>query len=103
MKNLKEKLGFNIKQERLKLGFSQEELAEKIGIAVNNLGKIERGENFVTAETLEKIINIFNILPKDLFDFGLQISNEQKKKELISAIENDKNVDTLYKFYKCCK
>ena len=58
MKNLKENFGLNIKRERGKRGLSQEELAEKIGIAVNNLGKIERGENFVTAETLEKFINI---------------------------------------------
>ena len=31
---------------------SQEELAEKIDIALNNIGKIECGESFVTANKL---------------------------------------------------
>ena len=86
--SLKKKLGLNIKRLRLNAGYSQEVLAEKLDIAVNTLSNIERGNSFMTAATIEKIVNIFGISYAELFYF-----NEAKsKKELYKSITNRLNL-----------
>ena len=65
--NLKEILGKNIKRYRILKGYSQEQLSEKLGISQQTLSKIERGLNFLTSETLEKIPEILNIQTYELF------------------------------------
>ena len=52
-------LGKRIKEERLKLGLTQERLAEDISISPAYLGQIERGERSVT---LDKLIPLANRL-----------------------------------------
>lgn len=52
--NIKKQLGAKIKRLRQKRGFTQEQFAEKIDIAPRTLSGIETGENFLTADTLEK-------------------------------------------------
>ena len=54
--NIKKQLGVKIKRLRMKNGLTQEQLAEKIDIAPRTLSGIETGENFLTADTLEKIL-----------------------------------------------
>ena len=65
--------GRKLKEYRVKLSFTQEELAEKIGISAKSLSQIELGNNFVSAETLEAICNALSIYPKNIFDFDEQI------------------------------
>lgn len=52
-------LGRRIRQERLKLGLTQEKLAEDINISTAYLGQIERGERSMT---LDKLIPLANRL-----------------------------------------
>ena len=40
-KNIYKKLGKNIKKRRMELGYTQQELADKIGKGLNFIGKIE--------------------------------------------------------------
>ena len=49
-------LGENIQTIRKHRGMKQQELADKIGINMQSLSKIERGVNFPTFDTLEKIM-----------------------------------------------
>ena len=49
-------LGENIQIIRKHRGMKQQELANKIGINMQSLSKIERGVNYPTFDTLEKII-----------------------------------------------
>ena len=100
MTGIKNSLGKQIKKYRIAKDLSQEQLAEKIGIAVNNYGKIERGQNFVTAETLEKIVKTLEVSPRDLFDFMPEKTAVEMKKELVQAIKNPKYQELLYKFLK---
>lgn len=67
--------GKKIKEKRLMLQYTQEELAEKIGISAKSLSQIELGNNFVSAENLEAICGALNTSPKNLFDFS---DNESK-------------------------
>ncbi len=70
MKSLvQEQLGKRVRLFRKIKGYSQETFAEKIGIATNTLSSIETGNAFMTAPTLEKICNILEVTPKELFSF----------------------------------
>ena len=66
---LKEKLGKRISELRKIYNISQETLAEKLDISQKSLSKIETGHNFMTSDTLEKLLLAFNIKSYELFDF----------------------------------
>ena len=100
MSDLKKKFGLRVKRIRQKRGFSQEELAEKIDIAVNNMGKIERGESFVTSVTLEKLAKILDVKVQDFFVFDTFISVDEMKKELDIDRMPEETIKKLYRFYK---
>ncbi len=51
----RERLGEAIKQRRIVLGLSQEEFAEKIDCHRNFIGRIERGEQNPTVDTLVRL------------------------------------------------
>ena len=80
--DIKRKLGKRIRELRKARGMSQAELSEKIDIAQNTLSYIETGENFFTSETLEKLICVLNVDPKELFTF----EREEEYSPLIDEI-----------------
>ncbi len=53
--SLRETFVTNVRQYRKKAHLSQQELAEKCGIATNYLSEIERGQKFPSVELIEKI------------------------------------------------
>lgn len=55
MKNIAKIIGERIRNYRNKLGYTQEELAEKSGLHNTYIGQIERGEKNATLESIEKI------------------------------------------------
>lgn len=65
---IKGELGQKIRRMRLKKGTTQEELAEKIDISQRTLSGIETGENFVTAETLDKLVLTIGTTFEKLFE-----------------------------------
>lgn len=50
--------------------FSQEEMAEKLGLSLNGYANIERGETDVQMSRLEQIATIFEIDLLELLNFG---------------------------------
>ena len=80
--NIKNLLGEKVKRLRKKRGLTQEQFAEMIDITPRNLCRIESGENFVTSETLDKILNSLNVPADILFSYE-HLKNE---KELLSDI-----------------
>ncbi len=54
-------LGNNIQTIRKFRGMKQQELADKIGINMQSLSKIERGLNYPAYETLEKIMEVLDV------------------------------------------
>ena len=102
--DIKQLLGKRIKELRTQKGYTQEYLSEQIGIGQRNLSKIECGNNFVTAETLSKLLKALNIDAKDLFDFSHKQDKELLKQELLSAITNETiDIELLYRFYTAIK
>lgn len=97
--NIKKNLGKRIKEIRLELGFTQEQLADKLNISAKSLSQIETGNNFVSAETLESLCNVLEIKPKTLFDFD---KYEQSEKNIFESIvfrleHNPRILPLLYK------
>ena len=65
-------IGYRIKEARKQNALTQEALAEKINITDKSLSLIERGTNFVSAETLNNICMAMSVSPKVLFDFNTE-------------------------------
>ncbi len=101
---IKKLLGKRIKEIRIKRGFTQEKLAELVGVGERNLSKIECGDNFVTASTLSKILSALCVKPKELFDFEHNQEKENLKQELLKAIANETiDINLMYRFYEAIK
>ena len=88
---IKEELGKKIKRMRVNRGLTQEQLAEAVDVSQRTLSGIEIGENFVTAETLDKILKALNTTSEELF----ATSHLKDEQELIKEIE--KNLRTISK------
>ena len=58
-----------IKEYRVKNGFSQEELAEKIDISWRHLQRLEHNESKTTVKTLKKLIKVLNISDVDFIKY----------------------------------
>ena len=80
-------IGANIRSVRLRLQMTQRELAEKTGIPVETIGRIERGATGVTLEHIIKLTEALHI-PADHFisgrkqaiqKFGLSVFTIDKK------------------------
>jgi transcriptional regulator with XRE-family HTH domain len=61
------KFGNKVRAERMKLGLSQEELAERAGVHRTYIGMIERAEKNITLENIEKICKALNMSISDCF------------------------------------
>ncbi len=101
--NIKKQLGARIKKLRQDKGYSQEQFAEKLGIATRTLCGIEIGKNFFTADTLEKILETLEITPQDLFRVNYLQPQEVLVEEIIKTIKSIKDrekIEIIYKFIK---
>lgn len=58
----------NLKYYRKKAGFTQEKLAEAIGMSTSYIGDMEARERFPSAETIDKIAEALNVRTSILFD-----------------------------------
>ncbi len=102
MAALKKKLGARIQEIRKSKGITQERLAEKIGLDTPNLSNIERGKRFMSAETLEKIVDALGVTEKDLFDFG-HIKTREELLDAIQAALNNATDTELSHYYRSIK
>ncbi len=102
MNDVKKLLGKKIKHYREKANLTQEKFAEKIGINSRSVSLIERGTNFITAQTLEKIVDTLGVSFKNLFDFDDEYINKiEVKQRLLHLIENNEDkLNTIYKIVK---
>ena len=53
----------------------QQELADKIGINMQSLSKIERGLNYPAYETLEKIMEVLDVTPVSYTHLHLHVQD----------------------------
>lgn len=101
-------LGEIFKEYRIKNKLTQEKIAEKLGISVKYISRIENGTGGVKVETLVNYMNILSISPNVIFerliindDLRLQMKLSEKASKLsddkiefvISVIDLLKNLD----------
>lgn len=82
----KKQFGIRVKELRLRLGLSQEQLAEKIGKTVNSISNIERGSVAPKFETIAEIADILGVELSELFDVSDEISLDKNKRKEIEKI-----------------
>ena len=99
MSDIKKQLGKKIKYYRSLCNLTQEQLAEGLEMTARSLSFIECGTNFVTAQTLERLCDVLNVTPKQLFDFDYKVKPTNKiKKDIDCLIKN--NSEKLNDIYK---
>lgn len=100
MENIKLLLGKKIKELRKAHKYTQEQLAEKIGIGTPNISYFETGKFAPSIETLQKLAQVFGVEIYELYIFQPLKPTSEIKQELAKAIESDEKIlRLLYKFY----
>lgn len=67
--NVSVQLGKNIQKIRRQKKISQEELAARVGVHRNHMGRIERGESNPPLYRIEKIAKVLGVDIKNLLSF----------------------------------
>lgn len=88
---IKNLLGEKVKRLRKLKGYTQEKFADMIDITPRNLNRIESGENFVTSETLDKILKTLNVSADILFSYEHLKDKEEILAEIYEYIDKIKN------------
>ena len=70
--------GMRVRDERRKLGLSQEELAARSGLHRTYIGMIERAEKNVTLENISKLAAGLNVPIAELFNEEDRASNAKE-------------------------
>jgi transcriptional regulator with XRE-family HTH domain len=68
-KDILVKFGQKVRDERTKLGLSQEELAARAGLHRTYIGMIERAEKNITLENIEKMASALGLQINELLSF----------------------------------
>ncbi|AOR38871.1 hypothetical protein BHV42_06440 [Candidatus Melainabacteria bacterium MEL.A1] len=98
MESIKILFGKRVKELRKQHSYTQERLAELVGIDTRNLIKIENGQTFPRANTLDKLIEVFSITPDEILKMGHLENIEVLKQKIIEKLNNDeKLVKMVYK------
>ncbi|SKC87821.1 helix-turn-helix domain-containing protein [Maledivibacter halophilus] len=82
------KLGKRIREERLRLGLTQEDLAEYSNISLTYMGRVERGERNMTVKTLVNIANALGVTIDYLLDSVVNIKDDNLIKQWLQLTHN---------------
>ena len=77
---------------RVKNGFTQEQLSEKLGISLRYISRIENGNNGIKTQTLIKYMNILGIMPNIIYkDFinNTEVLDDINLFNKISSLSSD--------------
>ncbi len=80
--NVKAALGARIKTLRHKIGYTQEQFAEAVGVAPRHISRIENGVNTPSVETLARIAEILEVDIKELFNFPYMESEKYLRDDI---------------------
>ncbi len=69
-------LGGIIKQQRISIPLTLQELAAKSGVSASHLGRIERGERFPSAHILQRIARPLGFEEDELFTYAGYLSTQ---------------------------
>lgn len=100
MIDIKQKIGKRIKSIRKEKGFTQEKLAELIGIEPQSMSYMESGKFSPSPDTLQKMSKVLEVRPYEFYYFD-EVSEEEMRLILRNALEqNSKFLKIFYNVYK---
>ena len=103
MTAIKKLLGQRIRDARKAKGLTQEKLAELLGIGTSNISYIETGKFSPSMENFEKLVEVLEVEPYELYTFESLKPAEEMVRELNEAFEDTETLKLIYKFYKAIK
>ena len=83
----------NLKKLREHSGYSQEEIANKLGIFRSTISRYENGERKINGENLVKLAKLFNVTPEYL----LGLEDDKKKDNIITKEQLTKDNMAFFK------
>ena len=81
-------LGLQVKKARRKQGYTQEFVAESIGVSIDLLRNIENVRNIGSIPTIINICNFLKVSPNTLFEEVLDFKEETLDTNLLNLISN---------------
>ena len=87
VKNFNKEFGKRLKQLRLQVNMSQEELAEQVGVATKTVSYWENGHNPVTLNKIPLIADALDVPIYKLFVF-LEVDEKQADKDYIKLLQS---------------
>lgn len=81
-------LGNRLRQERLKLNLTQEQLAEKVDLSTSYIGQIERGERNISLDTLVVICKSLGVTIDYLLQDSMDIEEDIVYNQLYQLISS---------------
>lgn len=84
-------LGIRISYYRRKAGYSQVELAEKVGLSEKQIYYVEKGIKGISLDKLIEISNAIGVTPDELL------------KDSVDILDKQNSTDILMSFMKCTK
>ena len=91
--SIEQKIGKRIRKIRKSRRYTQETLAEMVGISTNYLSDIERGNSFPRIDKLVAIINILECTADDLFadviTIGYKVKSSRLSEQLATLSSED--------------
>lgn len=84
--SLKETFGANLRHYRKAEGLTQTGLAEKVGLSLDMIGRLERGLTAPSFETIEKLAKVLNIPEAALFGPNLMALPTGERGRLLKRI-----------------
>ena len=98
--DIKVLVGQRIKKIRKSKKYTQEKLAELIGIEPQSLSYMETGKFSPSPDTLQKLGEILNVKPYEFYYFE-DITEDEMIGEIIKALKEDKKfLRLVYNIYK---
>lgn len=85
-------LGRRVREERLRIGLTQEQIAEKINVSTTYIGFIERGERSVTLEKLILLAECFQ-LPIDALLHDAPAQAPEVRERQLKALWNQASAE----------
>lgn len=106
MSTIESRIGGKITEVRLRKKLTQAELAERIGVSVESISRLERGVSFPSLKTIVKMSNALGVQIKEFFDFDEYDSKDKSyERELSKFIAflrtlSEKEVRLIHKVSK---
>jgi transcriptional regulator with XRE-family HTH domain len=98
--NIKKFLGRRVREERLKLGWTIEQLAENVELSPSFLGCVERGERALSIEKIYRISETFNVTIDSLIKENLPYNS---KAESVLLLIKDLDENQYHSVYEIAK